>query len=116
MKKFIFAFSSTPKNTINTPSYYNIQVSVDKDFSTMYPDEPGYEIEMYKDIPIVMEYLKDSISKFGFPQWGSTITAGISHDAGNKDQLWFYLNSFEMFVVCPDYNYPLRGNITICLW
>jgi hypothetical protein len=112
MAKYIFATKF--KKIEKEPLYYNIQVSVDKDYSNMNPMEPGYEIEIYKDAPIVMEYLKDSISELGFPQWGSTIHSAISRGIGrNEGQLWFYLEGESMFCMCQDYDFYITEIIQV---
>jgi hypothetical protein len=54
MKKFVFA--SRPKSTIKTPSYYNIQVSVNKDY-TIDLNEIGFDkITLYANEPMVFVF------------------------------------------------------------
>lgn len=112
MAKYIFATKF--KKIEKEPLYYNIQVSVDKDFSTIHPIDPGYKIEIYKDVPIVMEYLKDNISKFGFPQWGSIIDSAISKGGGKDEgQMWFYLCGGPLFCMCQDYDFYISEIIQV---
>jgi hypothetical protein len=106
----IFTFTPIPvyetePETKPEPLYYNMQVSVDKDFITDTNDRYNF----YANVPRIFNWSPDGTTGFEY-SWGNTRAGIVYHDVNNS--MILYLDEVGVFTICHG-EYPLPGIISV---